>query len=171
MPFKSRQQQKFMFAAANRGEIPMATVKEWAAETKKQPGGFKALPTKVSDKDQAEAEAKTAAFMALLRECGQQPVIPEIGVLKFAFNQMVAPVIRGQGMPPFSGITGSMPMKMPQQQQQAVPARPQAQVQQPKTLGGNTPSTNPIGLMGALPTATGSITGNAAFSGPKIKAM
>jgi hypothetical protein len=34
MPFKSKDQQKFMFAAAERGEIPKKTVMEFAHATK-----------------------------------------------------------------------------------------------------------------------------------------
>lgn len=45
MPFKSRAQQKYMYAAAERGEIPEKTVSEWANKTK-----FSKLPVHVGEK-------------------------------------------------------------------------------------------------------------------------
>ena len=42
MPFKSKAQQRFMFAAEERGEIPKGTAKRWAKETK----NIKSLPEK-----------------------------------------------------------------------------------------------------------------------------
>lgn len=33
MPFKSKAQQRFMFAAEERGEVPRGTAKRWAKET------------------------------------------------------------------------------------------------------------------------------------------
>jgi len=44
MPFKSKSQQRFMHAAASRGDIPEKTVHEWDESTKKKKGGFKKLP-------------------------------------------------------------------------------------------------------------------------------
>ena len=51
-PFKSGAQQKYMFAAAKRGEIPQKTVQEFADKTK----NFKQLPEHV--KKQAYEDAK-----------------------------------------------------------------------------------------------------------------
>lgn len=57
MPFKSKAQQRFMFAAEDRGELPKGTAKEWADATEKKKGGIEALPEKVKRK-------KTAAEIA-----------------------------------------------------------------------------------------------------------
>ena len=43
MPFKSKRQQRWMFAAEERGELPRGTAKRWAHETK----SIKSLPEKV----------------------------------------------------------------------------------------------------------------------------
>lgn len=43
MPFKSKAQQKFMYAAAARGDVSQKTVDKFAAATK----SFKALPQRV----------------------------------------------------------------------------------------------------------------------------
>jgi len=43
MPFKSKAQQKFMFAAEARGEIPKGTAKRWAKHTP----NIKRLPKRV----------------------------------------------------------------------------------------------------------------------------
>ncbi len=44
MPFKSRAQQKWMFAAEARGEVKKGTAERWAHHTK----NIKSLPAKVS---------------------------------------------------------------------------------------------------------------------------
>lgn len=46
MPFKSKAQQRFMFAAESRGEVPGGTAERWASETK----NIKSLPNKVKEK-------------------------------------------------------------------------------------------------------------------------
>lgn len=43
MPFKSKSQQRYMFAAEARGELPEGTARRWAHETK----SIKKLPEKV----------------------------------------------------------------------------------------------------------------------------
>lgn len=64
MPFKSKAQQRFMFAAESRGEVPKGTAKEWAHKTK----SIKALPEHVKYKKTASEIAdgvlmsKTAAL-------------------------------------------------------------------------------------------------------------
>lgn len=167
MPFASKAQQRLFYAKMNAGEMPASTVKEWTESTKKQPGGFKGLPEKVTDAEKAEERKKVASLLAAIRECGlEQQAQPRARILKFAFNQMVTPAIRGAGMPAFSGISTTVPMAAP-----VAPAGAQPQLPKVKTLGGNTPSTNPIGLLGQLPTTAGAITGNASFSGSKIKPM
>lgn len=50
MPFKSKAQQRFMFAAEADGDIPKGTAKRWAHETK----SFKKLPEKVRKKTASE---------------------------------------------------------------------------------------------------------------------
>ncbi len=46
MPFKSKSQQRLMFAKEERGELPKGTAKKWAHETK----NIKRLPNKVRKK-------------------------------------------------------------------------------------------------------------------------
>jgi len=53
MPFKSKSQQRFMFAAAGRGEIPKKTVMEFAHATK----NIKNLPEQKSSRDKAYKKA------------------------------------------------------------------------------------------------------------------
>jgi hypothetical protein len=60
MPFKSKAQQRFMFAAEDRGELPKGTAKEWADATEKKKGGIEALPEKVKMKKSAGEMAKIA---------------------------------------------------------------------------------------------------------------
>jgi hypothetical protein len=50
MPFKSKSQQRFMFASEAEGELPKGTAKRWAHETEKKKGGIEALPEKVKPK-------------------------------------------------------------------------------------------------------------------------
>jgi hypothetical protein len=42
MPFKSKAQQRWMFAAESRGEVPKGTARRWAHETK----NIKRLPNR-----------------------------------------------------------------------------------------------------------------------------
>jgi len=49
MPFKSKAQQRFMFAAESRGDLPKGTAKRWAHHT----DDIKDLPEHVSDKKEA----------------------------------------------------------------------------------------------------------------------
>jgi hypothetical protein len=51
MPFKSKSQQRFMFAAESRGELPQGMAKRWARHTK----NIKKLPEKVPMKDKTAA--------------------------------------------------------------------------------------------------------------------
>lgn len=57
MPFKSKAQQRFMFAAEDRGDLPEGTAKRWADHTP----SFKKLPEKVHKRDKT-AEFRKAAF-------------------------------------------------------------------------------------------------------------
>lgn len=54
MPFKSRAQQRFMFAAAERGEIPKKTVMEFARATK----SIKNLPEYTASDKKAYEKAR-----------------------------------------------------------------------------------------------------------------
>lgn len=55
MPFKSKAQQRFFFAAAERGEIPKATAERWAHETP----NIKSLPEHVSEKKKERKGKRT----------------------------------------------------------------------------------------------------------------
>jgi len=107
-------------------------------------------------------------LLALIRQAGTQSRLQQLpAAVKFAFNQMVTPAIRGAGMPAFSGLTAGP--KIPTAPQPAVPKPPGVpQPPKPKTLGGNTPTLNPIGLLGQISTMPGKITGDASFSGAKM---
>lgn len=70
MPFKSKAQQRYMYAAASRGEIPKKTVKEWSDAT-----DFKHLPERKEMQSlKKEAEEWGALALAaneeLLKEAG-----------------------------------------------------------------------------------------------------
>ncbi len=58
MPFKSKSQAKWMFAAEDRGELPEGTASEWAHHT---PGGIKKLPQHVKKHKKAEDLSVQAA--------------------------------------------------------------------------------------------------------------
>lgn len=65
MPFRSKAQQRFMFAAEARGEIPKGTAKRWAEETP----NIKKLPERVHKKESAAYLAGVeAAFAEFLKE-------------------------------------------------------------------------------------------------------
>lgn len=58
MPYKSKAQQRFMFAAEERGDVEPGTAKRWAKETK----NIKGLPERV--------KARKAAYARLRRTGG-----------------------------------------------------------------------------------------------------
>jgi len=62
MPFKSKRQQRFMFAAEDRGDMPKGTARRWAHETP----NLKKLPEKAKEKK---------AFAVIARELGQQAAL------------------------------------------------------------------------------------------------
>lgn len=76
MPYKSKAQQRFMHAAASRGEISHETVKEWDAATKKKKGGFTKLPehehphTPINEKYQHEAHGKAGSHETSHKKLG-----------------------------------------------------------------------------------------------------
>ena len=51
MPFSSKKQQRFMHAAAEKGEISKKVVRHFDKATAKQEGGFDSLPEKAADLD------------------------------------------------------------------------------------------------------------------------
>ena len=51
MPFKSKAQQRAMYAKAAKGEIDQSVVDEFSEATKKKKGGFKSLPDKVKKQE------------------------------------------------------------------------------------------------------------------------
>ena len=57
MPFTSKAQQKWMFAAEDRGELPKGTAKEWARHTK----DMKHLPEYAHGRKIAERAARRRA--------------------------------------------------------------------------------------------------------------
>ena len=61
MPYKSRSQQRFMFATEARGDVEPGTAKRWAKETK----DIKDLPEKAKS-------AKKAAYNRLRRTGGSE---------------------------------------------------------------------------------------------------
>lgn len=52
MPFRSKAQMRYMFAAENRGDVPEGTAERWAKHTK----NIKKLPEKVEETEKAAAE-------------------------------------------------------------------------------------------------------------------
>lgn len=62
MPFKSRAQQKFMFAAESRGELPKGTAERWAHHT----NNIKALPEHVAHKKASSVMQDVLAGLQML---------------------------------------------------------------------------------------------------------
>jgi hypothetical protein len=60
MPFKSKSQQRYMFAAESRGDIEPGTAERWAKDTK----DIKGLPERV--------KAKKAAYARMRRTGGSE---------------------------------------------------------------------------------------------------
>jgi hypothetical protein len=55
MPFRSKKQQRWMFAAESRGELPEGTAHRWADET-----DFKELPEQKEEQKEEKKQKKTA---------------------------------------------------------------------------------------------------------------
>lgn len=60
MPFKSKAQQGFMFAAESRGDLPAGTARRWAKDTP----NIKSLPAHVSHKADGAAPTEMASGTA-----------------------------------------------------------------------------------------------------------
>ena len=83
MPFKSKAQQRFMFAAEKRGDVPKGTAGEWARASGKKPGGIKALPEKV--KKTAEEMAESVVKIAITIPANQRKSFTE------TYSHLVSP--------------------------------------------------------------------------------
>ena len=59
MPFKSKSQQKFMFSAEKRGEIPKGTAKRWAKHTK----NIKSLPERVKKSGKKKLNLRKLTYL------------------------------------------------------------------------------------------------------------
>jgi len=70
MPYKSKAQQRAFHAMADSGEIDKETVDKYDKSTKKQKGGFKALPERKARKK--DESGKSAAVKALLGMWGRR---------------------------------------------------------------------------------------------------
>jgi hypothetical protein len=64
VPFKSKAQQRFMFAAEADGRVPSGTAKRWAKHTP----DMKGLPARVGEKDEDD-EDKKAFVLGFLTRC------------------------------------------------------------------------------------------------------
>jgi hypothetical protein len=58
IPFKSKAQQKLLESLASKGKFGKGNIKEWETSTKKQPGGFEALPEHVKPKKENRKRTK-----------------------------------------------------------------------------------------------------------------
>lgn len=73
MPFKSKAQQRFMFAAESRGELPKGTAERWADHTP----NIKKLPEKVRHKKHAFVEGfSKVAIVDLPDQAREGAIVP-----------------------------------------------------------------------------------------------
>ena len=92
MPFKSKRQQRFMFAAESRGDLPKGTAKRWAKHTP----DIKDLPEKASKK-----EAFDLGALAVVKEATADPAMHDrlIAILAQLQHHLDdAEVYGGQGL-------------------------------------------------------------------------
>ena len=66
MPFKSKAQQRFMFAAESRGDVPKGTARRWAHHTK----SIKSLPEHAKKKKKHEKRGVLSSIPALNKQVG-----------------------------------------------------------------------------------------------------
>jgi len=85
MPFKSKAQQRFMFAAEDRGEVPDGTARRWAHETK----SIKKLPEK----------KKEAALLGLAADVGRYHAVKEAGLMS-GLGKILIPAGLGYALAP-----------------------------------------------------------------------
>lgn len=101
MPFRSKAQQRFMFAAEDRGDVPHGTAKRWARETP----NIKRLPEKVKKKKKSKGKghSKKAAlaaafdigFSRALEEAGLEKTSGIVGKTLAGTKHLWAPAIAG----------------------------------------------------------------------------
>jgi len=72
MPFKSKAQQRWMFAAESRGELPKGTAKKWAEHTP----DIKSLPEKKHEKNAFVAGFSKTAIVDLPDEARYGAIVP-----------------------------------------------------------------------------------------------
>jgi hypothetical protein len=72
MPFKSKAQQRFMFSAESRGELPKGTAEHWAHETK----NIKKLPEKVHHKEAFVTGFAKTAIIDLPEQARYSAIVP-----------------------------------------------------------------------------------------------
>lgn len=116
MPFESKAQQRFMFAAESRGELPKGTAKRWAKHTP----DIKALP----EKKPVEETKKSAAVLAIVRRLYKQaddplgapkPVAKPSPFSESAIGPTDPAVLRRNSLPkPGIMVPKPAPMAMPQ---------------------------------------------------------
>lgn len=126
MPFKSKAQQRYMFAAESRGELATGTARRWAHETP----SIKALPNKVKKKKKTASVASVVltGLFQLKRAAAMPTMLKGMPGANPAANVNVQPA-GGPGMGGSATAEGVQSL-MAGQQQQMQPQQPQ-QPQQP----------------------------------------
>jgi len=81
MPFKSKKQQRFMFAAEQRGELPGGTAERWARHTP----NIKRLPER--------ARTKTSQMLQVAHALGQQLALEHRGVKTAGLESLAGRII------------------------------------------------------------------------------
>lgn len=81
MPFKSKAQQRFMFAAEERGDVPKGTAKRWAKHTP----NIKKLPEKVHKKE----KSKHAEMLEMAYQMGVKEAMEKAGFVESALGNLV----------------------------------------------------------------------------------
>jgi hypothetical protein len=80
MPFKSKAQQRFMFAAEDRGDLPKGTAKGWAEHTP----SIKKLPEHAKKR-----EAKHAELLEMAFQLGVKEAMEKSGIVESALSGLV----------------------------------------------------------------------------------
>jgi hypothetical protein len=103
MPFKSKAQQRFMFSAESKGELPKGTAERWAEHTP----DIKALPEHKTNKTAAEiADAVLEKIAMSDAEFEDRYLKQQTGMTKAEFDVEVARGYRGQ----LKGLTWGLPI-------------------------------------------------------------
>lgn len=85
MPFKSKAQQRFMFAEEERGGLPKGTAEQWAKETP----NIKALPEKVK-KDKGIMKKHAAILHGFLYSITKEAAIPLLSALPYGYAMLAS---------------------------------------------------------------------------------